>query len=196
MIKINLVKSKVGEGGAAEVNISYDSGAASKAEGLLKLFLMGAFVIAAIFYRNNQIERLMAEANAIAKQVTVAQQELEQKKKEAGARTELEEEARELKNKLNILRNLSRIRLTEVKSLDFIQSIVPERVWLRSIKYQNSEFSINGFSVSDEDMTEFLKGLEASPYFADVILLQSREEKGRSGTVKTFEIGFKVKERT
>ncbi len=196
MIKINLIKSKVGIQAPADVSIDFGSGGSgeggSNAGALIKILLMVGFIAAAMLYRDSQLTQIRTQLETSNGEVFAVQAQIDQKKQEAGAKPELEAEARALNNKLEILRNLSRLRLTEVKSLDFIQSIIPERVWLQSIDYKPPQFRISGFSTAEEEVTKFLSGLEAGPYFTDVILLQSKEQKTNQGTIKTFEISFRA----
>lgn len=192
MIKINLVKSRITEGtGASQANIDFDATTSSaRTEGLIKLILMSGFVVGAVLYRGNQIDELSAKAAQLQQQLSEAQTVLNQKIEEAASKGALESEARELENKLSIIRDLSGLRLVEVKALDFIQSVVPEKLWLNSISYSNSKFSILGTSISDEEINEFINALEESPYFTEVILLQSIEKAGSEGSTKSFELSF------
>lgn len=193
MIKINLTKSKISEvSGQSQVNFDFDAGGTSgRSQGLIKILLICGFVVGAVLYRGSEIDRLQSEMAVVQNQLNQKQQLLDQKKQEASVQPELEAKAKELEDKLQILRNLSKLRLVEVKALDFIQSIVPEKVWLDSIVYKDAQFNVTGQALTDEDASDFMKALEASPYFDQVILLQSKEQDNRqAGTTKTFEISF------
>ena len=50
---------------------------------------------------------------------------------------DVEVQAKELEDKLTILKLLSRLRLRQVKTLDFMQSSIPEKVWLKTVEYES-----------------------------------------------------------
>jgi Tfp pilus assembly protein PilN len=198
MIKINLIKTKVTRSAVVpgategEGNVNFDSADDQKVAGLIKIVLMVVFIAGAMFYRSSQIDALNEEALRTSQEFTNLQAEFERKRQESAAKPELEAQARALNDKLTILRNLSRLRLIEVKSLDYLQSVIPERVWFKTVTYASHEFKLVGFATTEEEISKFVKSLESNSSFKDVILLQSREEKGVEGKVRAFEISFRV----
>lgn len=203
MIKINLIKSKVGDsvrldpGGAnlstnMTANIRYDNSEQDRPQGIIKIVLMLGFVLVAYFYRSHVIGQLELQTQSLSQQESILQEELRLKTEQAGSKVELEEQARELKNRLEVIKNLSKGRIKEVRALDYIQSVVPEQVWLKSISYQQTQMLLRGNSSADGDLAQFFKSLEKSPFFKDMVVLQSKEDRSQSSVVKSFEVTFKV----
>ncbi|MGE3760022.1 MAG: PilN domain-containing protein, partial [Pseudobdellovibrionaceae bacterium] len=117
------------------------------------------------------------------------------KAKEVDSIKDIAKQAQELEDKLKVLKLLSKLRLREVKTLDFMQSSIPEKVWLRSINYssdrehvENGRFQFTGNSVNTEDLTEFAKRLEDSAYMDNVIVIKNAEVAGpkRAGGMREF----------
>ena len=101
---------------------------------------------------------------------------------------DVEKSAQVLEQKLTIMKKLSRVRLREVKALDYIQSILPEKVWFKDMRFDDNKLSLNGFAVGDDDLNELTRALENSVQFSNVIILQAKDEKLQNGTYKQFEI--------
>jgi Tfp pilus assembly protein PilN len=110
---------------------------------------------------------------------------------------DIEVQAKELEDKLNILKLLSKLRLRQVKTLDFMQSSIPEKVWLKTINYESDvvhveagHFKFTGNAVATEELTEFVKRLEDSAYLQDVIVLKNQEVTLGKGTTTIRDFMF------
>lgn len=186
MIKVNLLRNKVNDGSAT---LQASGGAAPVSiqnielrDALTKLALILVCTIVLMFFESQNLRSLQAEVGRISGQVTEMEAAAAAKAKEVEGVKDIETQARELEDKLKILRLLSRLRLREVKTLDFIQSSIPEKVWLKTLVYESEKdkvefghFSFNGNAVSTEDLTEFVKRLEDSAYLYEVIVMKNQE---------------------
>ena len=199
MIKINLLKTRVataspgGGGGAtgaaATSDINYSSTSyASGGDGLnpretlVKVFVLLLSVVGLMLYESQNLRTLISALNAVNNQVNDLEAKALAKDKEVEAIKDIEHRARELDDKLKVLKSLSKMRLREVKTLDYIQGAIPEKVWLKSLDYEadkdNAEtghFNFNGFAVSTEELGEFVKRLEDSAYLSEVIVMKNQE---------------------
>lgn len=186
MIKVNLLRNKVvdsgptlqASGGAAPVNMQN----LELRDALTKVALILVCTIVLMFFESQNLRALQAEVVRVSAQVTEMEAAAAAKAKEVESVKDIETQARELEDKLKILRLLSRLRLREVKTLDFIQSSIPEKVWLKTLVYESEKnkieygrFNFNGNAVSTEDLTEFVKRLEDSAYLYEVIVMKNQE---------------------
>lgn len=198
MIRVNLLKTKVGgkPGGVAEESTFAATSFGSPPEGsgspVVKLVVLFLFAGGLYGYETMNINDLSEQRNQLSSQANALMAEINQKKAEADAAAKLEAEITEMQKKMELMTNLSKYRTRELKALDYLQTIIPEKVWLKAIDCQKEMVQMQGYAVSDEDLTEFLRRLEARSYFQEIILSQATEEKTKDGTVKSFEIKGKM----
>ncbi len=191
MIRINLLRNRsLASGGDTTYAISLDKGPQTEAqkEAVIKILLMSVFAIILVVIEHNIIDGLKKEHIVLSSQLEESKAKVAQLKLEADKQSEYEKEAKELDDKMKIIKTLSKTRLKELKALDFLQSIIPERVWLSSLEYHNDKFSLKGHAMTDDDLTDFIQSLDKSSFFNEVILLQAKEQTGKEGTLKVFEI--------
>jgi Tfp pilus assembly protein PilN len=194
MIRVNLIRNRVSETTSmTEVGGSDSSGEMRSA--LIKIAFILLFTIGLMMWESQNIRTLESQKAAVGAQV----QELEQKATEMNASVEgikdIAKQAEELKDKLKVLKLLSRLRLREVKTLDFMQSSIPEKVWLKSINFESQKtamekghFQFIGSSVATDDLTEFVKKLEDSAYMEEVIVIKNQEVAGpgKTGNIRDY----------
>jgi Tfp pilus assembly protein PilN len=175
MIKINLNRTRVDNGGegTAVQTVSSD---ANPRELVVKILVMFIGVVALSLYQKQNLDQLDAQLAIVQSQVNKVKGELEQKKTELAALKDIEPQSQALADKLKVLRELSKLRLFQLQSLDYIQSIIPDKVWLQTIDYETNNYRIFGNSVETTDLTEFVHKLEGSAYFQDVIVVQDLEK--------------------
>ena len=77
---------------------------------------------------------------------------------------------KELQNKLDIIDSLERARNGPVRVLDELSQNVPDRLWLTAVKTKGSGIKLEGQSLDTGVVADFLRGLNASPYFTNVDL--------------------------
>ena len=183
MIRVNLAKNRAVDpqaatkASAADVSESFE-----KRQNVVKGALLLMFLVVLIFMENQNLNSLRQEMDAVQSEVTTKEAEVAVKAKEVEAIKDIESQARELEDKLKILKLLSRLRLREVKTLDFMQSSIPEKVWLTNLNFEaerdrpeEGKFNFVGGASSTEDLTEFVKRLEDSSYLQEVIVIKNQE---------------------
>lgn len=183
MIKVNLLKTKIIDVAATGVAIdSAKSDAAANRESLVKILMIVLFTAGLMIYENQAIRTLNLEAAGVSAQVKQKQNEAAAKSAEVEGVKDVEVRAKELEDKLKIIKSLSKLRLREVKTLDFMQSSIPEQVWLKSIAYesdresvQDGKFVFIGRATTTEDLTEFVRRLDESAYLEEVIVIRNQE---------------------
>ncbi len=99
---------------------------------------------------------------------------------------QFQQEKQLLDSQLEVIKHLSKERLKNVKSLDAMQSLIPQRAWLASLKILENKVELEGYSTDDLVISEFMQSLEASIYYANVALVSSEEFKKDTVIVKKF----------
>lgn len=187
MIRINLLKNRIidtvqvaaapGSGSAPTFGASDDT-----REAVVKGFVIVIFTACIIMYETQNIRGLSAQVQSLAVQGAELDEKAAAIAKDVEAIKDIENQARELEDKLKILKLLSKLRLREVKTLDFVQSAIPEKVWLKGLTYEADKdrvefgrFSFTGNAAATEDLTEFVRRLEDSAYLYEVIVMKNQE---------------------
>jgi type IV pilus assembly protein PilN len=99
-----------------------------------------------------------------------------------------QEEKKRLDSQLEVIKQLSKERLKNVKSLDSLQAIIPAKAWLTSLKLEDKKVDIEGLAVDDIVVSEFMQAMSSTIYFSNVTLISSEEAKRSEGVVKKFKI--------
>lgn len=198
MIKVNLLKTKVvsqsleGEDVPLSVESGVSAGSSSQKEVLLKLLVILAGVIVLIIFEQVNISNLTKEKDAVTGKVNLLQTEKRQLEERVKAENQLKADINQLEEKQKILNRLLRKRMQELKALDFLQTSLPEGVWLDSIDYNGLDVEFKGFAATDRDLSMFVEILEKSAHFNQVLLAKSVENKNKTGTVKEFTINAEL----
>jgi len=195
MIKVNLLRNRVGD---TAVGMPSSSGSSSDdtREALIKIVFIVLFTLGLMMFESQNIRSLNEERARIQATVNDLELQAQAKATEVESIKDVAQQAQELEDKLKVLKLLSKLRLREVKTLDFMQSSIPEKVWLKNIKYDSEKndveqgrFEFDGNSVTTEDLSEFVKRLEDSAYLAEVIVVKNQETSGpgKSGGLREFQ---------
>lgn len=188
MIKINLLKNRLD----AQLDQDFSSEVTTSDRRVVRLifnliFIFG-FVVALIVYEQTQLNalsllnnQLVADENNLASEVSLKEQEV-------ASLGELEVQSRGMTERRNALKDLGQRRLREIKFLEFLQSVLPERVWFSSLTYDGKSLIIVGIAVQDEDLSKFLRQIENSSIFSEVILRKSAKLKEEGEDILSFEV--------
>jgi type IV pilus assembly protein PilN len=147
---------------------------------LLAYLVLVAVLLAGYWLLGRQVGNLKGEKIALENQTRL--------------HTPLQRELRTLKEKkevsqkrLSILAALEKDRHGPVRLMDTLSRDVPvTQLWLTTLKETGSEIRIEGFSLSNETLAEFMKRLEASSLFTQVDLIQSIQGAYKNLKVKQF----------
>jgi Tfp pilus assembly protein PilN len=189
MIKINLNRTRVTAGLEGETVVQ-DGGSESRInfrEVGVKFFVMFIGVFALMIFERQNIDQLTQDLGRAQLELNGLKSQIAEKQGELGKLKDIEPLANGLNEKLRVLREYSKQRITELQSLDFMQSIIPERVWLRGIRFDKHRYQVVGNSVETVDLTDFVNKLENSAYFKDVIVIQDRERGVANGKIRDWE---------
>ena len=198
MIRINLNRNRAQTGaqGASTTAVNFSSlssGDNEEQRGALRnFFILFLGVAALLLYEKFNSFSLNDSDLILVGEYTQLSQQLEKDKGELDKYKGSEADAKTLEDKLAIIKKLSRVRLREVKALDYIQEIIPEKVWLRQISFDQEAVRISGYSILDEDLSNFIQSLDRSTFFQNVVLTQAAEMVNQSGSYKQFDISARL----
>lgn len=203
MIRVNMLRDAIGSssgaggggGGAAPSGVGIDEASEApreKAGGnfdiIVKMFFLLVPFVLCYLYRDYQIGLKKAQQDALQADLTELQAKL--KSYDPGLKDieKFQEEKQKLDNQLGVIKNLSKERLKNVKSMDALQGIIPKKAWLTSLKINDNVVQMQGVATDDLVISDFMKDLEASIYFTNVLLEGSEETRTTEGAQKIFRI--------
>ena len=76
----------------------------------------------------------------------------------------------ELEDKIDVIKGLDRARSGPVRILDALTNSTPDRLWLTALSTEGIQIKMEGESLDTGVVADFLRSLNASPYFSDVDL--------------------------
>ena len=119
--------------------------------------------------------------------------ELEALKKKIQEVEDYEKKKRLLEDKNRIIEQLRKNQSGPVRLLDYMsQSLDPLKVWLTSVE-GDTQVTIAGKALTNDDIVEFIKNLQQSNYFLSVTLQESVQSLDEGVTVYSFKITMAVK---
>ena len=202
MIRVNLLKHMGAPGAAAATGAaaaidpafggSIEAGSDANKAAALKIVAMLLPAIAAYAYQKYDAAAQEAETQAIRAQAVETQGKVA-KLGDVGPKVEkFRADQKRLAAQLGTLKGLSRLRLREVKALDAIQNVMPQKTWLTNIRFDPNVVNLQGYATSEEGYPELQRALEGS-MFRDVEPKNSSQEAAAAGSaLYKFEVEFKV----
>lgn len=131
---------------------------------------------------------IASEENKRKELIGKKQQELAQLDKIIGEVNEFTTKKKELEEKLGVITSLKKGKTGPVRALDDLATEIPKRVWLLEMKEQGGAVTLTGNAVDHEDVSAFMKALQKSKYFSNIVLGYSRA----SGSGKAGFYEFKI----
>lgn len=201
MIKINLLKQSAQatksynaqgflSGLSSDADLGGDVTASNRGavEILVKmvLFLLPTLLLYGYEQYNLGIkEEAVASAQA---RLTSIQNQITALKPEVEAVESFQQEKKKLDERLNTIKNLSKARLTAVRSLDALQDIIPKKTWLTELNLKPNKLELTGGAVDDEQIGLFMESLKKSIFFSQPSLLSSKLKQTPEGSIKEFKV--------
>lgn len=194
MIKINLAPQAVagkGSGLGASLGISSDAFLApdeARKEALKRLVLLLVGPLALIVYENQNIPALLTDLDS-KKQVLTELQAYNAKQAASVAEIKkFKEDEAIIEARISALEKISKDRQREIRVMDLLQTVIPEKAWLTRIQINPDSVNVQGVALSDLDVSTFLESLTRSAFLMDVNLVSSTEINQDGMMLKKFEI--------
>ena len=133
--------------------------------GLLALGLVMVVGAIAMIDRGLHQELSNAEATIRQLQADIARYKPEEEQVQA-----FKAKRSELEDKLDVIKGLDRARSGPVRIMDELSKSTPDRLWLTALSTEGVQITVEGDSLDTGVVADFLRNLNASPYFREVDL--------------------------
>jgi len=132
------------------------------------VLLLGLVIIGGgIFLTDKGVKSDLAAAEASVAQLQADIERYESQKKLV---KKFKKRRKQLQSKLDVIDSLEEARNGPVRVLDELSERVPDRLWLTSVETKGKGIKLEGQSLDTGVVADFLRGLNASPYFKNVDL--------------------------
>lgn len=191
MIKINLA-SKAPAAPSAVSGISGDiiyMPSELRKQALMRLLIILILPMALWGYQQAKVPELLDKQAAEQRRLEELQSYNGQMEKSVQEIKKFKDDEAKIQARIDTLDRLAKNRYREIKVLDLIQQVIPEKVWLTKLDANDGKIVVAGYAMTDFDISSFMESLAKSVHFVDVNLLNSTESQLDGLTIKAFEIG-------
>ncbi len=148
----------------------------------LTLLVVGIFT----FYLIGRVSDLKEEEAAKTKRLSELQvllKEVEHYEKDNAA----------YKQKTQVIEQLKKNQQAPLRLLDEVSALLPNGVWLTSLKEQQGNVDISGFAFTNADIVSYVQNLKGSKYLEEVALIESRQAAVENVSLYSFKLILKLK---
>ncbi|NUN06123.1 MAG: PilN domain-containing protein [Bdellovibrio sp.] len=199
MIKINLAPTAAQGATSTSSSMSFGSSSSSmsdvfvgpeeiRKEGLKRLLILLLGPLALFVYENQNVPAKNAEI-AAKRQILIEMQAYNAKQAASVAEIKkFKEDEATIEKRISALEKISKDRQREIRVMDLLQLIIPEKAWLSRVQLNPDRVNVQGYALSDLDVSTLLEGLTRSALLMDVNLVSSSEVSQDGVMLKKFEI--------
>lgn len=144
--------------------------AADLRESVALLVLGLVLVGGGAFFMNGSVGDQLETARASVKQL---ESEIARYKPQEAQVASFKKKKATLEDKLDVIKGLDRARTGPVRILDELASHTPDRLWLTSLTTKAGTIELEGNSLDNGVVADFLRNLNTSAYFANVDLVKT-----------------------
>jgi type IV pilus assembly protein PilN len=177
MIRINLLPHRAEKRRAKQLQFAVLS-ALSLAIGAIIVVLVHVAISSRIDYQNRRNDFLTQEITVLDKQIA------EIKK--------LREQTQSLLARKNVVENLQSTRSDVVHLLDQVLRILPDGVYIKSIKQSGYKIALVGYAQSNARISTLMRSVEDSPWLDSPTLIEIHAANVGGGRVSEFSLNFNL----
>ncbi len=135
---------------------------------------------------------IAVKISAEKKEIAKIDKELKRLRKALGEVAQFKKLQKEFQGKLDVLAQLQAKKTGPVHLLDELSRVLPDKLWLSSIKESGGSISIKGVGLNEETVARFMGDLEASPYYQQVELTVIEQTKQGNLKLQKFDISCRA----
>jgi Tfp pilus assembly protein PilN len=195
MIKINLASPNVGTSSAIGSAFGMGGGGDSleldsevRKEGLKRLLIILLPAIALFAYEQQNIPDKSARLGRMTAEFNEAQNFNSKAEASVAEIKKFKEDEAIIQSRITALQKIAKDRHREIRVMDLMQSVIPEKSWLTRVNIQPDKVSITGLALTDYEVSTFMEALTKSAFLMDVNLVSSTEILQEGVSLKKFEI--------
>ncbi len=98
----------------------------------------------------------------------------------------LERDKKEVRSRIGVINKIKEGRAVVPRILYDLSSIIKENVWLKKVVKDEGRFELEGRSLDNESICEFVERLSKLPYFTNIELKSVEDVNEGEMTVKKF----------
>ena len=155
---------------------------------IIRLALCFVGVLVLKYFEKQNLDKLKSQKTIASQELSTLQAEETKLKSQVDSFGHMKERSKEFNTKLNIMQKIANNRLSAVKGLDQIQSVIPEEVWLDKVAFDDRKFEIQGYSTTNKQIQNFVENLEKTHIFSTVGLERVAEDRGKRMKRRTFTV--------
>lgn len=167
----------------------------ASSKSMLTMVAVFAIILGATWWvSDSQKTRLLGEvateAAAVDSKIAQLDSELSKTNGYEQIRKSLESDEKSIRTKINTIQELIHDRATPPKILMTLSEAIPKNVWLQNFILADNKYRISGGSDGMDVVSDFMRGLEETIYFKNVVLKSSKQDaQPKAGrTAAVFEL--------
>jgi len=177
MIRVNLLPHRAEKRRARQLQFIILSGIS---------LALGALVVGFVHVTiNAQISGQQERNEYLKQEIVVLDKQIAEIKK-------LREQTQSLLARKNVVENLQSIRSSVVHLLDQILRILPEGVYLGSLKQSGNKISVIGYAQSNARVSTLMRAIEDSPWLDSPVLVEVQSSSNAGDRVNKFSLNFNL----
>lgn len=147
----------------------------------LSVILMGLIILVVHLRINGMIDHQESRNRFLENQIKQVEKQIKEIDK-------LEEEKRRLLARMEVIQELQRNRPEVVHLFDEIARIIPEGIYLESMKQSGKNLVLNGIALSNARVSAFMRNIEGSDWLANPRLevIQKQGKGDQSDSTRSF----------
>ncbi|MCM2276757.1 MAG: PilN domain-containing protein [Oligoflexia bacterium] len=141
--------------------------------------ILAAFTLES--HKASELKKLNDELAVIAEKKPLLEAEANKIKSYEALKKSLEEDEFTIRTKIDTIQKLVAGRGLTPKILVSLAAGVPEHVWFSELRLKDSQLTVQGYSITMGQVSDFMRVLGESAYFTDLNLRNSQQVKGEAG---------------
>ncbi|OGS96878.1 MAG: fimbrial protein [Gallionellales bacterium RIFCSPLOWO2_02_FULL_57_47] len=148
--------------------------------------LLGALLVGAVQVANSTQISFQESRN------TYLKQEIAKLDTQIAEIKKLREETQALLERKNVVENLQSTRSDVVHLMDQMLSILPDGVYLKTLKQSGNKINLVGFAQSNARVSTLMRAIDDSPWLDSATLVIITSSKAGGGRISEFTLNFNL----